>query len=179
MFKSAVIFVVMKPVTTAGQISPNPISYTMTILNSSFHTWKEGKDINCCWQTGVSQHILKETAVAWYMKKALHASVIGTVILCQLQLFSVLYKCWSWKYIMRGRSVNSFLCLVIDITWTCAGYFFTPSSTDVRLYMHSKTWREVRAQKGNDHGCQLQKYSCNEFISSSFSSKHAFLFAML
>lgn len=137
MFKSAMIIVVMKPVTTAGQISPDPMSYTKTILKTSFHTWEEGRDTNCLWQTGVSQHILKERAAAWHIKKALHGSVMGTVILCQLQLFSGLYKCWSWKYIMRGKSVNSFLCLVLDITWTCVGYFFTPSSTDVCLYLHT------------------------------------------
>lgn len=39
---------------------------------------------------------------------------------------------------MRARSVNSFLCLVLDITQTCAGYFFTPSSTDACLHLHAQ-----------------------------------------
>jgi len=87
-------------------------------------------------QIGVSEYILKKREAAWYLKKALRVSVIGTVILCQLQLFSGLYLCWCWRYTMRGKNVNSFLHLALDITWTCTGYFFTPLNTDVCLYLH-------------------------------------------
>lgn len=124
-------------VTTAGHVSPNTMPYTKTILKNSFHMWKGGSSRNFRCQTRFSQPILKERDSIWH-KKALHGAVIGTVTRCQLQLFSGLYKCWSWKYIMRSKGVNNFSCLVLDITWTCAGYFFTPSSSDVCLYLHAQ-----------------------------------------
>lgn len=125
----------MKPVTTAGQVSPNTMPYTKTVLKSSSHVWKEENAINFLWQTSFSQHILKDRASVWQKKPCMcHRNCHY----CQLQLFSGLCKCWSWKYIMRSKGVNSFSCLVLDITWTCAGYFFTPSSTDVCLYLHAQ-----------------------------------------